>query len=113
MGIQRQVDSGIVEFDDYTNIIPNFYTRTLARELIKQLEGNLDKGLIEGQEGDTLKKPLMDVVDFMKSDLSSRAEQQKDFVSQITRAEKGDNIEEDTSDEEKLEYSAAISTHRA
>ena len=35
--IQRQLDSGILEMDEYTNNIPDFYTRTLARQLMKQL----------------------------------------------------------------------------
>ena len=112
--VQAQVDSGIIDPDDYTNVIPNFYTRTLAREVMKQLKTNWEDGEIDKAVAKTtLRVPLLNIVEFMKSDLSTFAEQQKDFVTQQnTRPEQEEEVVEETEDEE-LEYSAAISTHRA
>jgi pentatricopeptide repeat protein len=111
--IAKQVDSGVVERDDYTNIIPNFYTRTLARQAMKQLKENWDNGLIDKQVAKaTLRKPLLVLVEFMKTDLSTFAEQQKAFITQTTRTSDAIEVEEAISDE-ALEYSEAISFHRA
>jgi pentatricopeptide repeat protein len=114
--IAKQVESGVIESDDYTNIIPNFYTKTLAKKAMKQLKGNWENGSIDKQVAKTtLRKPLLALVEFMKTDLSAFAEQQKDFVTQasrFTRPEEEAEADEATSDEE-LEYSEAISTHRA
>merc|ERR1712138_139310 len=110
--IEKQVESGGVDSDEYTNIIPNFYTRTLARQAMKQLKENWDAGLIDKQVAKTtLRVPLLQVVQFMNTDLAEMAEKQKNFV----QTAQTDGNEDEVSDEveEELEYSAAISTHRA
>ena len=110
--IEKQVESGVVDSDEYTNIIPNFYTRTLARQAMKQLKENWDAGLIDKQVAKTtLRVPLLQVVQFMNTDLAEMAEKQKNFV----QTAQTDGNEDEVSDEveEELEYSAAISTHRA
>ena len=107
--IQEQVDSGILERDEYTNIIPDFYTRTLARQLMKQLKANWESGLIDKKVAKTtLRVPLLELVEFMKTDLADLAEKQKDYVKSI------DAMDSEVDDvPEELEYSAAISSHRA
>ena len=107
--IQRQVDSGILDKDDYTNIIPDFYTRTLARQLMKQLKANWESGAIDKKVAKTtLRVPLLQLVEFMKTDLAELAEKQKQFI----KATSNDAAEDDIVPEE-LEYSTAISSHRA
>lgn len=110
--IQLQVDSGILAVDEYTNIIPDFYTRTLARQAMKQLKANWESGAIDKQVAKTtLRVPLLQLVEFMKTDLAALAEKQKDFI-------KGGGIAaEETAGQvvvpEELEYSTAINSHRA
>jgi pentatricopeptide repeat protein len=111
--IQRQVDSGVLEMDEYTNIIPDFYTRTLARELMKQLKSNWERGEIDKQVAKTtLRVPLLELVEFMKADLAEMAEKQKDYVKKSAFKDADEaTVEDDVVVE--LEYSTAISSHRA
>jgi len=79
---------------------------------MKQLKENWDAGLIDKQVAKTtLRVPLLQVVQFMNTDLAEMAEKQKNFV----QTAQTDGNEDEVSDEveEELEYSAAISTHRA
>ena len=112
--VERQVDSGVLEMDEYTNIIPNFYTRTLAQQAMKQLKANWESGLIDKQVAKTtLRVPLLELVEFLKTDLADMAERQKDFITKASiRTEEYEATTVDESDED-LEYAAAISTHRA
>ena len=112
--VERQVDSGVLEMDEYTNIIPNFYTRTLAQQAMKQLKANWESGLIDKQVAKTtLRVPLLELVEFLKTDLADMAERQKDFITKASiRTEEYEATAVDESDED-LEYAAAISTHRA
>lgn len=109
--IQKQVDSGVLEMDEYTNIIPNYYTRTLAQQAMKQLKTNWEEGSIDRSVAkQTLRVPLLKLVEFVKSDLSDLAERQKAFITNTA-----DNVDEEVvvdGVDEELEYSAAISSHR-
>eukprot|EP00980_Cylindrotheca_fusiformis_P007363 scaffold1525_cov142-Cylindrotheca_fusiformis.AAC.163 len=107
--IQRQVDSGILAMDEYTNIIPNFYTRSLAQQAMKQLKQNWLDGQIDKQVAKaTLRKPLLELVEFMKSDLASVAEQQKDFVKMAVQ--EVETVPKTLETDEELEYATAIRT---
>jgi len=115
--IKEQVESGIIDKGDYTNIIPNFYTRTLAKNLMKQLEEHVKSGTIDQEAGETtVRDQLLELVDYLKSDLAELADQQKSFVRDEVKSDAPEEgtIEEATEDvDEELEYSVAISTHRA
>jgi hypothetical protein len=111
--IQGQLDSGVILVDQYTNIIPNFYTRTLARQAMKQLKENWTSGAIDKSVAKTtLRVPLLEVVGFLKTDLAAMAEKQNAFMKQQTSGFDSDDGDIETEDVE-LEYSAAINTHRA
>lgn len=112
--IKNQVDSGILEMDEYTNIIPNFYTRTLARKAMQQLKSNWENGDIEKAVAKTtVRKPLLEVVEFLKSDLADLATRQKESIRGIQVDEEEGSVNAVAEADEELEYSAAISTHRA
>ncbi|KAG7366982.1 PPR: pentatricopeptide repeat domain containing protein [Nitzschia inconspicua] len=115
--IRKQVDSGIIEMDEYTNIIPNFYTRTLARQAMKQLKSNWENGDIDKAVAkSTVRVPLLELVEFLKTDLATLAAKQKESItgSKAAPEEEEDDLETTVSEvDEELEYSAAISTHRA
>merc|ERR1739842_136007 len=114
--VKNHVESGIIDPDDYTNVIPNFYTRTLAKNAMEQLEDQVKSGDIDDEDELAARKSLMELVDYLKSDLAEQADKQKSFVKdeKTTEGSSDDEItiEEDVEDEE-LEYSVAISTHRA
>jgi pentatricopeptide repeat protein len=113
--VKKQVDSGIIDQNDYTNIIPNFYTKTLAKNLMKQLD-ECESDIIDEDTSMSIRAPLSEMVDYLKTDLAKLAEKQKEFVKNDTSQEDvaGDeNTIEETDDEDELEYYTAISTHRA
>merc|ERR1712025_1239316 len=114
--VKNQVECGIIEKDDYTNVIPNFYTRTLAKSVIEQLENLRKSGDIDDKDESKIRESLMDLVDYLQSDLAELADKQKNFVKdEIEPVDK--IVEEDTievtEEDLELEYSVAISTHRA
>lgn len=113
---------GVIDQDDYTNIIPNFYTRTLAKELVKQFDSQLKNDEFDDNDEAelTIRAPLDELVDYLKSDLAELAEKQKKFVRSesddegvITDTTDDSNIDKNDDDDDELEYYAAISTHRA
>jgi pentatricopeptide repeat protein len=110
--IQKIVDSGVLETNEYTNIIPNFYTRTMAIQAMKQLKDQWEEGMIDRQIAkETLRVPLLNLVEFMKSDLADLAERQKQFITNGVVHEEEEVVDSETDDE--LEYATAINTHRA
>jgi len=123
--VKTQINSGIVDRNDYTNIIPNYYTRTLAKELVKQFDTELKEGEIDDDVAESIRGPLYEMVDYLKSDLAELAERQEKFMKNEEKAVETDaaetdgdgNIEEegdnDDNDDDELEYYSAISTHRA
>merc|ERR1712085_219329 len=68
--VKNQVESGITEKDDYTNVIPNFYTRTLAKSVMEQLENQIKIGDIDEEDESKVRKSLLELVDYLKSDLA-------------------------------------------
>ena len=68
--VTSQVDSGIIDPDDYTNVIPNFYTRTLAKSATEQLEALVKSGDIDEDDEESTHASLMKLVDYLKSDLA-------------------------------------------
>jgi len=118
--VTTQVNSGILDKGDYTNIIPNYYTRTLAKKLVKQLDDLTKSGDIDQEAGETtIRESLLELVDYLKSDLAELADNQKSFVKGELLVEEKEEVAEDEStieeaaDDDELEYSVAISTHRA
>ncbi|VEU38478.1 unnamed protein product [Pseudo-nitzschia multistriata] len=116
--IKSQLDAGILSKDDYTNIIPNFYTRTLAKSLVEQADAQMKKGELDEDDAEsTIRGPFLELVDFLNSDLAQLAEKQKQYVKDQLDDKEADiettieNAEEEV--DEELEYSVAISTHRA
>merc|ERR1712025_537304 len=101
--------------NDYTNVIPNFYTRTLAKNVLEQLEDQIKSGEVDETDESTIRESLMELEDYLKSDLAELADKQKNFLKddiQSTEAST-DEITIEESEDDELEYSVAISTHRA
>jgi pentatricopeptide repeat protein len=110
--VEKQVEAGIIAQDEYTNIIPNFYTRSLARQAMKQLKTNWEEGVIDKVVAKTtVRVPLLKLVEFLKTDLADLAEKQKEFITKEVKKLEEEKVTIDI--DEELEYSTAISTHRA
>jgi len=112
--IQAQLDAGILDADEYTDVTPNVYTKSLAKEAMKQLKTNWEADLIERKVAkETLRVPLLLLVEFANSDLSQLAEKQKEFISMATEEPAEELAKVTDATDEELEYATAIGTHRA
>lgn len=114
--VKEQVDSGIIDRGDYTNIIPNYYTISLAKDLVKQLDELCAKGKFDEELATQTRVPLLELVDYFNSDLSELAEKQKNFVNEDEAKQVTDGVEsttEDSDGDDELEYYTAITAHRA
>ena len=120
--IDEQLNRGTINADEYTDITPNFYTKSLARDLMKQLKTNWEAGDIDKQVAKaTLRVPLYQLVEFSKSETATKVQQQQDMVldtaSRSTVNESGgDEAEAELASKEKeeeLEYTTVVRTHRA
>jgi hypothetical protein len=112
--IDQQLERGVVERDQYTNIIPNFYTKTLGRQLMKQLKSNWDSGAVDKKIAkSTLRVPLLQLVEFQNTETASLAKKQAELIMQGVKSDEEDQNDATTAGEEELEFSAAVRTHRA
>jgi hypothetical protein len=107
--VDDQLDRGVVVRDQYTDIIPNFYTKTLGRQLMKQLKSNWDSGVVDKIIAkSTLRVPLLRLVEFEYTATADLAKKQAELVMK-----EDDQIDATAAVEEELEFSAAVRTHRA
>ena len=121
--IDEQLNRGTINADEYTDITPNFYTKSLARDLMKQLKTNWEAGDIDKQVAKaTLRVPLYQLVEFSKSETATKVQKQQDMVldnvssSKSNGVEGGDEAEAELASKEKeeeLEYTTVVRTHRA
>jgi pentatricopeptide repeat protein len=110
--VERQVNEGIVDRDQYSSILTNVYTRTLARQLMEQLKTNWQSGAIDKRVAvSTLRVPLLQLKEFQNTDMGEKAKRQEEFVMGVTKIEE-DKVIATSRDEEDLEYSVAVTTHR-
>lgn len=73
--LQEGDDSG--ELDEYRNVIPDASTKVFARRLMQQLKQNWSNGAIDKRVAtETIRVPLLQLVDFQKSQAAERARQQ-------------------------------------
>lgn len=116
--VKKQIDSGVIDQDSYTNIAPNFYTRTLAKQLINQFEELMNNDELNDDDfvESTIRTPLDKIVEYLKSNLAELAEKQKNFIKNADRSSEVIKSEADQvngDDDDELEYYTAINTHRA
>jgi pentatricopeptide repeat protein len=112
--IKEQLDRGVVVRDQYTNIIPNFYTKTLGRKLMIQLKSNWDSGAVDKKIAkSTLRVPLLQLVEFQNTETAGFAKKQAELVMEGVKSDDEDQIDATAEVEEELEFSTALRTHRA
>jgi hypothetical protein len=108
--VSRQVQEGTTDDSVYTTVLPDQYSKGLARQLMKQLRENWRKGDINMQVAKaTIRVPLLKLVDFQKSEAVQALKKQKEDAS--TQKEE-DEAEATARAEEELEYVATAASAR-
>jgi len=108
--VDAQLQESEETLDEYTDVVPNSVTKLMARDLMKQLKENWKAGQIDKRVAtQTIRGPLLRLVDFQKSEAAERARERA--------ARRKPKVDEDqalaTSDDEiDLEFSSASSAHR-
>ena len=103
--VDRQLEQGLPA-NTYTSVIPDKYTKSLARQLMKQLREHWGSGEINMQVAKaTVRVPLLQLVDFEKSEASEAARKQAEQAAQQQKDD--DEIEATERDEFELDYSTA------
>jgi Pentatricopeptide repeat domain len=76
LDVDEQLQQVDVEFDEYRSVIPDLQTKDVARRLMQQLKQNWEAGDIEKRIAvESIRVPLLKLVDFQKSELGERARQ--------------------------------------
>lgn len=110
--VARQVVQGEVKESEYSSVLPDDYSKGLARKLMKQLRENWRNGDIDMQVAKaTLRVPLLKLVDFQKSEAVQALKKRQEEVAAKEREE--DESDATKRDEVELEYSAQEVVRRA
>lgn len=110
--VSRQVEQGASDDSVYTNVLPDQYSKGLARKLMKQLRENWRNGDINMQVAKaTIRVPLLKLVDFQKDEAVQTLKKQKEDAS-AGKEKAEDEVEVTTRDEEELEYVATAASAR-
>lgn len=105
--VDRELTEGIKGSAQLKSVLPNTYTKVLARKLMQQLRENWRSGDIDMRVAKaTIRVPLLKLVDFQKSKAAQAAKERAEKAAE-TKAE--DTV---SSDELDLEYSAVVQMHR-
>lgn len=79
--IQKELAEGMNGNAEYISVIPDAYTKTLARSLMKQLRMNWRSEDIDMQEAKAIiRVPLLKLVDFDKSEAAAEVQKQKETM---------------------------------
>jgi hypothetical protein len=109
--VSRQVVEGTVKEDEL--ILPDEYSKGLARKLMKQLRENWRNGDIDMQVAKaTVRVPLLKLVDFQKSEAVQALKKRAEEV-QAVKQKAEDEADATIQNEVELEYSATEIARRA
>lgn len=105
--VDKELEEGFKGSADYNSVIPDKYSKVLARQLMKQLRDNWRSGDINMQVAKaTIRVPLLKLVDFEKSEAATRVKKAVEDAA-VTKAEKkkeGDDDEAAEKDELAIEF---------
>lgn len=111
--VDRQLLENKDNLDAYTNVIPDYSTKALARQVMKQLKENWVNGDVDKMEAKaTLRVPLLKLVEFSKSQAAEEAAKQAAEKAALAKEECYDTLESTSQSEVDLEYSDASQAHR-
>jgi len=110
---EKELATGLVGDKEYKSAVPDAYSRTLCRKLMKQLRENWRNDEINMKVAKaTIRVPLLKLVDFDKSEVAERV---KNEISSTTSSAETTSTDEDISvetDEIEIEYAAVNSLHK-
>lgn len=110
--VGRQVVEGVSKQSEFTTVVPDEYSKGLARKLMKQLRENWRNGDIDMKVAKaTIRVPLLKLVDFQKSEVVQALKEKEDAVAAEVKEE--DEADATKGDEVELEYSATEVARRA
>ncbi len=76
--VDREMKEGLKGSTEYNSVVPDLYTKVLSRSLMKQLRENWRNGDINMEVAkSTVRKPLLQLVDFEKSEAAAEAKKRK------------------------------------
>lgn len=111
--VARQVVEGAGSDSEFTTVLPDQYSKGLARKLMKQLRENWRNGDIDMQVAKaTIRVPLLKLVDFQKSE-AVQALKQRETEAVAAKKREEDEADATKRDEVELEYSATEIARRA
>merc|ERR1712232_1329560 len=77
--VEKEISEGLKGTVEYNSVIPDLYTKVLARDLMKQLRENWRSEEINIEVAkSTVRVPLLKLVDFDKSDYAVEAKRRKE-----------------------------------
>jgi pentatricopeptide repeat protein len=112
LDIVAEMEEGFKGDADYKSVIPDQYTKVLARNLMKQLRENWRAGDINISVAKaTVRVPLLNIVDFDRSEMAKKVKQQKEERKQLAQqqidVDEDEECDIDVEEcEEEAEYSA-------
>lgn len=110
--VTKELAEGLKGSADLKSVLPDTYTKVLAREMMKQLRENWRSGAIDIKEAKaTLRVPLLKLVDFEKSEAAEEVRKKVEETKAATPIDE-EELEETSRDDDDLEYSVAKSVHK-
>ena len=101
--VKKELSEGFKGKSEYASVMPDKYTKVLTRNLMKQLRENWRSEEINIQVAkSTVRVPLLELVDFERSEAAAEVQKQKDAVKAAMEA-MGEECEIDDEDCDELE----------
>jgi pentatricopeptide repeat protein len=112
--VQKELTMGLKGNAEYTSVIPDSYTKVLARSLMKQLKKNWRAGDINMQVAkSTVRVPLLKLVDFDKSEAAAEVQKQKEALTEcLVAMEEDAQIDCEVLSQELTGVIAMVKAHR-
>ncbi len=112
--VEKELTIGTKGSSEYVSVLPDAYTKVLARSLMKQLRENWRADEINMQVAkSTVRVPLLKLVDFDKSEAAKEAQARKEKLASAM-AELGEDVELDSENmnEDLAKVVAMAKAHR-
>lgn len=111
---EKEIATGLIGNKEYNSVLPDAYTKTLMRKLMKQLRDNWRNDDINMKVAKaTIRVPLLKLVDFDKSEIAERVKNEKKSTASSTKTSSTDETDTKVETEEiEIEYAAVTSLHK-
>lgn len=114
--VDRELETGFKGNADFKSVLPDTYTKLLAKKLSKQLRENWRSDEINMTVAkSTIRVPLLQLLDFNKSEAAERVKKQMEenkMNAVAVEEHEEENLETVEDDETELEYKAVNQLHK-